>query len=77
MHLATSNYRAIVSAIGQELHACYQPLNALTPELRLLLTGRSRTDCDSARRLRRPHEMWLTDDEPRRMAEISLRLLSD
>ena len=30
----------------------------------------------SGSRPRRSHEMWLTDDEPRRMAEISLRFLS-
>ena len=31
---------------------------------------------DAAARKRRSHEMWLADDEPRRLAEISLHFLS-
>ena len=72
-----SNYRAIASAIGEELRARYQPSNGLSPELRRLLRQIPCSDTgDLAKRPQRSHEMWLTDDETRRMAEISLRLLS-
>jgi hypothetical protein len=67
-----SNYSAIASAIGEELRARCQPSNGLSPELRRLL----RRAGDLARRPQRSHEMWLTDGETRRMAEISLRFLS-
>jgi hypothetical protein len=72
-----SNYRAIASAIGQELRARYQPPNALSPELRRHL--RRMPCCDTRRsgsRPRRSHEISLTDDEPRRIAEISLHFLT-
>jgi hypothetical protein len=54
----------------------------LTPELRQLLKevpcsdthhSCSRPPCSGPRRSR---EMWLTDHEPRRIAEISIRFLS-
>jgi hypothetical protein len=71
---AASNYRAIASAIGQELRERYQPPNGLCPELRRLL---GQIPCsDAVRKPRRSHEMWLTHDEARRMAEISLRFLT-
>ena len=72
-----SNYRAIASAIGEDLRALYQPSNGLSPELRRLLRQIPCSSAgDLARRPQRSHEMWLTDGETRRMAEISLRFLS-
>ncbi len=68
-----SNYRAIASAIAEELRERYQPPNALSPELRRVL--RQIPSSSLARRPQR-HEMWLTDGETRRMAEISLRFVS-
>jgi len=75
---AASNYRAIASAIGQELRARYAPPNGRSPELRRLLKQIPCSDAlrDPVRRPHRSHEMWLTDDEPRRMAEISLHFLT-
>ena len=73
----TSAHRAMTTAIGEELRARYQPPDQLSPELRQLLR---KVPCSGTRhscsRPRRSHEMWLTDDEPRRIAEISLRFLS-
>jgi hypothetical protein len=73
----SSQYRAMTSAIREELRARYQPPDQLSHGLRRLL-GRIR--CSDTRRSgsrpRRSHEMWLTDDEPRRIAEISLHFLS-
>ena len=72
-----SNYRAIASAIGEELRARYQPSNGLSPELRRLLRQIPCSDTgDLAKRPQRSHEMGLTDGETRRMAEISLRFLT-
>ncbi len=69
--------RAMTTAIGEELRARYQPPDQLSHELRRLLR---QIRCSNARhadsRPRRSHEMWLTDDEPRRIAEISLHFLS-
>jgi hypothetical protein len=69
--------RAMTTAIGGELRARYQPPDQLSPELRQLLR---KVQCSvtrhSCNRPRRSHEMWLTDDEPRRIAEISLHFLS-
>jgi len=78
-HLPTaSNYNAIVWAIGQALQTRYQPPNELSPELRRLVRlGPCCNRLGDARRPRQSHEMWLTDNEPRRMAEISLRFLGD
>jgi hypothetical protein len=73
-----SNYRAIASAMGKELRARYQPSNGLSPELRRLLRQISCSSAGNhARRPQRSHEMWLNDDETRRMAEISLQFLTD
>src|ERR1700758_4010761 len=70
--------RAMTTAIGEELRARYQPRDQLSPELHQLL--RKVLRCSDTRhpcsRPRRSHEMWLTDDEPRRIAEISLHFLS-
>jgi hypothetical protein len=72
-----SNYRAIASAIGEELSAHFRPSNGLSPELqRLLRQFPCSSAGDLAGRLQRSHEMWLTDGETRRVAEISLRFLS-
>ena len=69
--------RAMTTAIGEELRTRYQPPDQLSPELRQVLR---KVQCSDTRhpygRPRRSHEMWLTDDEPRRIAEISLRFLS-
>jgi hypothetical protein len=48
--------------------ARYAPSNGLSPELRRLLKQIFCSDGlrDSVRRPHRSHEMWLTDDEPRR-----------
>jgi hypothetical protein len=74
----SSQYRAMTSAIGEELRARYPPPDQLSPELRRLLL--KQIPCSNTRhsgsRPRRSHEMWLTDDEPRRIAEISLHFLS-
>jgi hypothetical protein len=73
----SSQYRAVTSAIGQELRARYQPTGQLSHELLRLLR---RVPCSNTRHAdrkpRRSHEMWLCDDEPRRLAEISLHFLS-
>ena len=70
---ATSNYRVIASAIGQELRVRYEPPNGLSSELRRLL---GQIPCSEAvRKPRRSHDMWLAHDEARRLAEISLRFL--
>jgi hypothetical protein len=73
----SSQYRAVTSAIGEELRARYLPPDQLSPDLRRLLR---QIQCSNTRRSgsrpRRSHEMWLTDDEPRRIAEISLHFLS-
>jgi len=72
-------HRAMTTAIGDELRARYQPPDQLSPELRQLLrkVHRSDTHYSGSRSCRSPsHEMWLTDDEPRRIAEISLHFLS-
>ena len=70
-------YRAMTSAIGEELRARYLPPDQLSTDLRRLLR---QIPCSHTRRSssrpRRSHEMWLTDDEPRRIAEISLHFLS-
>ena len=69
--------RAMTTAIGEELRARYQPPDQLSPELRQLLR---KVQCSDSRhscsRPRQSHEMWLTDDESRRIAEISLHFLS-
>jgi hypothetical protein len=71
---ATSNYRVIASAIGQELRVRYEPPNGLSSELRRLL---GQIPCsDTVRKPYRSHDMWLTHDEARRLAEISLRFLT-
>ena len=71
---AASNYRALASAIGQELRARYQPPNGLSHELRRLL---GQIPCsETVRKPRRSHDMWLAHDEARRLAEISLRFLT-
>jgi hypothetical protein len=71
------HYRAMASAIGEELRARYQPLDQLSPQLRRLLRQiRCCGPRNSAHKWRRSHEIWLTDDEPRRIAEISLHFLS-
>jgi hypothetical protein len=77
-HLRTeSNLRAIASAIGLELRTYCRPPNGHSPELRGLLR---KIACSGTRDLanwpRGSHEMRLTDDEPRRLAEISLQFLS-
>jgi hypothetical protein len=68
---------AMTTAIGEELRARYHPPDQLSPELRQLLR---KVQCSDTRhsysRPRRSHEMWLTDDEPWRIAEISLHFLS-
>jgi hypothetical protein len=71
----SSRCRAVTSAIGEELRARYQLPNQVSHELRWLLR---QIRCSTIRHSqpRRPHEMWLTDDEPRRIAEISLHFLS-
>ncbi len=69
-----SNYGAIASAIGEELRAVYRPTIELSPKLRRLL--RQMPCSGPARRPQRSHEMWLTEGETRRMAEISLRFVS-
>ena len=62
--------RNMTSAIGEELRAI-PATDQLTPELRQLLRKVHRSDTrHSASRPRRSREMWLTDDEPRRIAEI-------
>ena len=70
-------HRAVTSAIGEELRARYQPPDELSHELRLLLRH---IRCSNTRHAGsgppRSHEMWLTDDEPRRIAEISLHFLT-
>jgi hypothetical protein len=72
----SSQYRAVTSAIGEELRARYQPPDQLSHELRRLLR---QIPCSNTRHAgtkpRRSHEMWLIDDEPRRIAEISLHFL--
>src|ERR1700734_2755827 len=71
--------RAMTTAIGEELRARYQPPDQLSPELRQLLRKVHRSDTRhsySRPRRSRSHEMWLTDDEPRRLAEISVHFLS-
>ena len=69
--------RAMTTAIGKELRARYQAPDQLSPELRQLLGKVHRTDTrHSGSRRRRSHEMWLNDDEPRRIAEISLHFLT-
>jgi hypothetical protein len=69
--------RNMTTAIGEELRARYQPPDQLTPELLQLLRKVHRSDTrHSASRPRRSREMWLTDDEPRRIAEISVHFLS-
>src|SRR6202046_2193991 len=69
--------RAMTTAIGEELRARYQPPDQLSPELRQLLRKFQRSDTrHSGSRPLRSHKMWLTDDEPRRIAEISLHFLS-
>jgi hypothetical protein len=71
-----SHYRAMTSAIGEELRARYRPPAQLSPELRRLLRQVPCSDTgNSASRPRLSHEMWLTDGEPRRIAEISLHFL--
>jgi hypothetical protein len=47
---ATSNYRVIASAIGQELRARYEPPNELSSELRRLLQQFPRSDSDAGTR---------------------------
>jgi hypothetical protein len=73
----SSQYRAVTSAIGKELRARYEPPDQLSHELHRLLR---QIPCSSSRhacsRPRRSHEMWLTDDGPRRIVEISLHFLS-
>jgi hypothetical protein len=69
-HLPASNYRAIASAIGEELRDRYQPSNGLTPELGRLLRQSPCSSTPPWKRYR-SHEMWLTDGETRRLAEIS------
>jgi hypothetical protein len=70
-------YRAVAIAIGKALCAQYPPPDQLSHELRRLVqripypNGRHVVD----RPRRRSHEMWLTDDEPRRIAEISVCFL--
>ena len=72
-----SQYRAMKSAIEEELRARYQPADQLSPELRRLLRQIPCSDIrDAAAKKRRSHEMWLADDEPRRLAESSLHFLS-
>ena len=67
----------MMTAIGKELRARYQAPDQLWPELRQLLGKVHRTDTrHSGSRRRRSHEMWLNDDEPRRIAEISLHFLT-
>jgi hypothetical protein len=73
----SSLYRAVAIAIGKALCAQYLPPDQLSHELRRLV---KRIPCPNgrhavARPRRRSHEMWLTDDEPRRIAEISLHFL--
>ena len=72
-----SHYRAMTSAIGQELQARYQPPDEFSPELRRLLR---QIPCSGTRRSaskpRRSHEMRLTDDEPRRIVESALHFLT-
>jgi hypothetical protein len=79
MRFVLSQYRAVRSVIGEELRARYQPSNQLSHELcRLLRQIRCSSNIRrSGSRSRRSHEMWLCDDEPRRMAEISLHVLTD
>jgi hypothetical protein len=73
----SSQYRAMTTVIGEELRARYQP-SGLSHELsRLLRQIRCSTTRHSGARPRRSHEMWLTDDEPRRIAEISFHFLAD
>ena len=73
----SSQYRAMKSAIEEELRARYQPADQLSPELRRLLRQIPCSDIrDAAARPRLSHEMWLTDDEPRRIAESSLHFLT-
>ena len=65
------------SAIEEELRARYQPADQLSPELRRLLRQIPCSDIRVAgAKKRRSHEMWLADDEPRRLAESSLHFLS-
>jgi len=70
-------YRAVTSAIAEELRARYQPADQLSYELqRLLRQIRCSNTRHAGSRPRRSHEMWLTDDEPRRIAEMSPHFLS-
>src|ERR1700735_565360 len=70
--------RPMTTAIGEELRARYQPPDQLSPELRQLL--RKVLQCSDTRHScsgpPRSHEMWFTDAEPRRIAQISLHFLS-
>src|SRR4029077_2792700 len=71
---ATSNHRVIASAIGQEFRVRYEPPNGLSSELRRLL---GQIPCsDTVRKQHRSHDLWLTNDEARRLAEISVRFLT-
>jgi hypothetical protein len=73
----SSQYRAVTSAIGEELRARYEPPDQLSHELhRLLRQSYVPTAAMLVAGPRRSHEMWLTDDEPRRIIEISLHFLS-
>jgi hypothetical protein len=59
-----------MTAVARSLLASYRPPAQLSPELRRLLRQVPCSDTsDSASRPRLSHEMWLTDDEPRRIAE--------
>jgi hypothetical protein len=73
----SSQYRDIAFAIGRELGGLYQPPDQISPDLcRLLRQIRSSNTRCAGSRPRRSHEMWLADDEPRRIAEVSLHFLS-
>jgi hypothetical protein len=71
---ATSNYSVIASTIGQELRVRYEPPNVLSSELRRLLGQIPHSN--TVRKPHRSHDMSLTHDEARRLAEISLRFLT-
>ena len=73
----SSPHRAMTTAIGRNFARYTGHRINYRLRLRQLL---KKVPCfgtrHSCNRPRRSHEIWLTDDEPRRIAEISLHFLS-